>query len=411
MPYTSKEAMACRADFPALARELNGIPLSYLDGPGGTQVPRRVIDAVSDYYSRCNANTHGAFITSSETDQVMDKARETMAAFLGAESGGQVSFGANMTTLNFALSHALVRKMSPGDEIVITELDHEANRGPWLNLRERGIIVKEVRMTAGGTLDRDDLAAKIGERTRVVAMGMASNALGTVSLEEIALARSLSRKVGAWLVLDAVHYAPHFPLDVQALETDFLLCSAYKFYGPHVGVLYCRPGLLDELETDRLCTAESAAPWRIETGTLNHAAIAGVTAAVEYVADLGRGDTLRARIQSAKNDIAAYERDIASRYWNGLASIPGARAWGPDFSPATRSPTVSITMEGITADKLAAELATSGHLVWDGHFYAHKVVSSLGLDDQGGLLRSGFSMYNTVEEVDRLLASLAAVAG
>ena len=411
MPYTSKEAMACRADFPALARELNGIPLSYLDGPGGTQVPRRVIDAVSDYYSRCNANTHGAFITSSETDQVMDKARETMAAFLGAESGGQVSFGANMTTLNFALSHALVRKMSPGDEIVITELDHEANRGPWLNLRERGIIVKEVRMTAGGTLDRDDLAAKIGERTRVVAMGMASNALGTVSLEEIALARSLSRKVGAWLVLDAVHYAPHFPLDVQALETDFLLCSAYKFYGPHVGVLYCRPGLLDELETDRLCTAESAAPWRIETGTLNHAAIAGVTAAVEYVADLGSGDTLRARIQSAKNDIAAYERDIALRYWNGLASIPGAKAWGPDFSPATRSPTVSITMEGITADKLAAELAKSGHLVWDGHFYAHKVVSSLGLDDQGGLLRSGFSMYNTVEEVDRLLASLAAVAG
>jgi selenocysteine lyase/cysteine desulfurase len=266
-------------------------------------------------------------------------------------------------------------------------------------------------MTAGGTLDRDDLAAKIGERTRVVAMGMASNALGTVSLDEIALARSLSRKVGAWLVLDAVHFAPHFPLDVQALDCDFLLCSAYKFYGPHVGILYSRPGLLDQLETDRLCTAEAAAPWRIETGTLNHAAIAGVTAAVEYVADLGQGENLRTRIQSAKNAIAAYEREIAVRYWNGLASIPGVKAWGPDFSSVRRSPTVSITMEGVTADKLAAELAKSGHLVWDGHFYAHKVVSTLGLDDQGGLLRTGFSMYNTVEEVDRLLASLAAVAG
>ncbi|MCJ7557111.1 MAG: cysteine desulfurase-like protein [Gammaproteobacteria bacterium] len=406
MPYTSKEALACRNDFPALSRTVNGFPLAYLDGPGGTQVPNQVIEAVSDYYRRCNANTHGAFITSSETDEVMDRARDSMAAFMGAESAAQVSFGANMTSLNFALSHALVRKMSPGDEILITELDHEANRGPWLKLAERGMVIKEVRVTEGGTLDRDDLAAKIGPRTRVVAMGMASNALGTVSLEEIALARKLSRDVGAWLVLDAVHYAPHFPLDVQALDTDFLLCSAYKFYGPHVGILYAHPGLLDQLDTDRLCTQDGAAPWRIETGTLNHAAIAGVTAAVDYVAGLGSGNSLRERILSAKSDIADYEYGLATRYWSGLAEIPGVRAWGPDFSSRKRSPTVSITMDALNSDALAAELAKEGHLVWDGNFYAHKVVSLLGLDERGGLLRTGFSMYNTSEEVDRLLQSI-----
>ncbi len=406
MPYTSKEALACRADFPALARTINGFPLAYLDGPGGTQVPNQVIEAVSDYYRRCNANTHGAFITSSETDEVMDRARNTMAAFLGAASAAQVSFGANMTSLTFALSHALVRKMSPGDEILITELDHEANRGPWLKLAERGMVIKEVRVTEGGTLDRDDLAAKIGPRTRVVAMGMASNALGTVSLEEIALARKLSKEVGAWLVLDAVHYAPHFALDVQALDADFLLCSAYKFYGPHVGILYARPGLLDQLDTDRLCTQDGAAPWRIETGTLNHAAIAGVTAAVDYVAALGSGSTLRERILSAKSDIADYEYGLATRYWNGLAGIPGVRAWGPDFSSRKRSPTISITMDALNADALAAELAKEGHLVWDGNFYAHKVVTLLGLDERGGLLRTGYSMYNTAGEVDRLLESL-----
>jgi cysteine desulfurase family protein (TIGR01976 family) len=410
MPYTTKEALACRADFPSLTRTVNGFPLAYLDGPGGTQVPNQVIDAVSDYYRRCNANTHGAFITSSETDQVMDRARATVAALLGAQSPGEVSFGANMTTLNFALSHALVRQMSPGDEILITELDHEGNRGPWLKLAEHGIVIKEIKVTQGGVLDREDMAAKIGKRTRLVAIGMASNALGTVNLEEIALARKLSREVGALMVLDAVHFVPHFPLDVQALDTDFLLCSAYKFYGPHVGILYCRPGLLDTLDTDRLCTAEAAAPWRIETGTLNHAAIAGVTAAVDYVAALGRGETLRERIQSAKQDIADYEHGLASRYWNGLAQIKGVRAWGQDFSSRQRAPTVSVTLASMTADAVAAELAKSGFLVWDGNFYAHKVVSVLGLDDRGGLLRTGFSMYNTAEEVDRLLEAITALS-
>jgi len=405
MPYTDKDCLRCRKDFPALSRTLGELPLAYLDGPGGTQVPKQVIDAVSDYYSRCNANTHGMFITSHETDQVMDRARGAVAAFLGAASGSEVSFGANMTTLAFSLSRALLRKMSPGDEILITELDHEANRGPWLKLAEHGIVVKEVRMNPDGTLDLDDMAAKVGPRTRVLAMGLASNALGTVN--DVRRARELSREVGAWLVLDAVHYAPHFPLDVKQMDPDFLLCSAYKFYGPHVGILYCRPGLLDQLDTDRLSTQDPHAPFRIETGTLNHAAIAGVLAAVEYVARFGRGDTLFEQVHSAKQDIAEYEFLLASRYWKAVQDIPGVTAWGPDFSSRRRAPTVSITVEGLPAGEVARQLADAALLVWDGDFYARRAVARLGLDGQGGLLRTGFSMYNTGQEVDRLLQALA----
>jgi len=405
MRYDDNDCRRCRADFPALARSVNGQTLAYLDGPGGTQVPGQVIDAVSNYYRRSNANTHGMFVTSQETDQVMDRAREAVAAFLGASSAAEISFGANMTTLNFALTHALVRSMQAGDEIVITELDHEANRGPWLRLAERGMVIREVRMTPGGELDQQDLAAKIGPRTRVVAMGLASNALGTVN--DVALARRLSREVGAWLVLDAVHFAPHFPVDLQALDADFLLCSAYKFYGPHVGILYSRPGLLDELDTDRLCTQDARAPWRIETGTLNHAAIAGVTAAVEYVAGFGVGEDLYQRVHSAKQAIAEYEYGLASRYWRELAALGGVRAWGPDFSSRQRAPTVSITVEGVPAAEVASQLAGAGLLVWDGDFYARRAVERLGLAGQGGLLRTGFSMYNTHEEVDRLLQALS----
>lgn len=407
MRYDNDDCQRCRADFPALGRSEDGHVLAYLDGPGGTQVPRQVIDAVSDYYRRCNANTHGMFVTSQETDQVMDRAREAAAAFLGAPSTSGVSFGANMTTLNFALSHALVRSMRAGDEIVITELDHEANRGPWLRLAERGMVIREVRMTPAGELDQQDMAEKIGPRTRVVAMGLASNALGTVN--DVALARQLSRQVGAWLVLDAVHFAPHFPVDVQALDADFLLCSAYKFYGPHVGILYSRPGLLDQLDTDRLCTQDARAPWRIETGTLNHAAIAGVAAAVEYVAGFGSGEDLYQRVHTAKQAIADYEYGLASRYWRELGALDGVRAWGPDFSSPRRAPTVSVTVDGLPAGEVARQLAAAGLLVWDGDFYARRAVERLGLAGQGGLLRTGFSMYNTHDEVDRLLQALSSL--
>src|SRR5947199_2536111 len=287
MPFTETACRRCRQDFPALARTVGGHPIAYLDGPAGSQVPAAVIEAIAAYYRTCNANAHGEFVTSRESDRLVHAAREAAAAFLGAPSWREISFGQSMTTLTFQLSHALVREMAPGDEIVITQLDHEANRGPWLHLRERGIEIREVALRPDGTLDPDDFARQVTARTRLVAVGLASNALGTVN--DIPLARRLSAAVGAWLLIDAVHSAAHFTVDVQPLDADFLLCSAYKFYGPHVGLLYCRPGLLEQLPTERLRTQEEEAPWRFEMGTLNHAALAGVKAAVEYLSSWGEG--------------------------------------------------------------------------------------------------------------------------
>src|SRR6478609_150261 len=264
-----------RSLFPSLQRLHNTQPLIYFDGPGGTQVPQSVIDAISNYYKRSNSNTHGEFITTNETDQIIRDMRYAVAALLGAENPETISIGQNMTTLNFALARGIARFLQPGDEVLITQLDHEGNRGPWLMLREFGMIVREVKVLPNGTLDYEDFAAKANERTRVIAMGLASNALGTVN--NVKLGRELAYRSGAWLVLDAVAYAPHFEINVQELGCDFLLCSAYKFYGPHIGLLYSRPGLLDRLNTDRLRTAGQMAPDKIETGTLNHAAIAGVT--------------------------------------------------------------------------------------------------------------------------------------
>ena len=403
-------ARRCRADFPSLTRRHPGnrLPLAFLDGPAGTQVPGAVIEAIAGYYRTCNANTHGQFATSRESDALIAATRETVAAFLGAPGGRTISFGQNMTTLCYSLSHALGRELGAGDEIVITQLDHEANRGPWIGLRERGVIVKEVRLRPDGRLDYDDMAAKISPRTHVVAMGLSSNALGTVN--DAAVARSLSRAVGALLVLDAVHYAPHFPVDVAALDADYLLCSAYKFYGPHVGILYARPGLLDKLEPDRLRTQEQAAPERFETGTLNHAALAGVKAAIDYIAAWGDGATLRERIMSAVSSIAAHEHALARRYDEKVRHIPGVRRWGVGFEEGPRAPTVSITIDGVTAEEAARHLGDQGVLVWDGNFYALRPIEVLGLVERGGVLRAGFSMYNTADEVDRLLTGVAQIA-
>jgi len=408
MPFTETECRRARRDFPSLARTVNGRPIAYLDGPAGTQVPEPVIAAIAGYYRTSNANQHGEFITSRETDRLLEETRAAVAAFLGAPSGREVSFGANMTTLTFALSHALVREMKPGDEIVITRLDHEANRGPWLHLRERGIEVREVALRPDGTLDPEDFARQVTERTRLVAIGAASNALGTVN--DLALARKLASGVGAWLLVDAVHYAAHFPVDVQAIDCDFLLCSAYKFYGPHIGLLYARPGLLDRLRTDKLSTQEDAAPYRIETGTLNHAALVGVKAAIEFIASWGRGETLRERIVTAMEDLAAYEHGIAAHYYNTVRQLPRAHVWGPDFSGRRRAPTVSITLDGVPAIDIARRLGEAGLQVWDGHFYAIRAIEDLGLAEKGGVLRTGVCMYNTREEIDRLLEGVEAVA-
>jgi cysteine desulfurase family protein (TIGR01976 family) len=346
-----------------------------------------------------------------------------MAAFLGTpgepdRSGSEpwrtISFGWSSTTLAFSLARAFRRLWGPGDEVVITALEHETNRAPWQTLEEAGVTVREVAVRPGATLDPDDLARKITERTRLVAVGAASNAFGTVN--DLETVRRLSREAGARMLVDAVHSAPHFPQDVAALDTDFLLCSVYKFYGPHVGVLYNRPGLLDELPVDRLRTAAQTAPGRIETGTPNHAALAGVTAAVEYLAGWGEGDDLRSRVVSAMEGISAHERSVARRYFERVREVPGVTVWGPGFpsdpagSTGLRAPTVSITIDGMTAAEAARALGERGICVWDGHFYAARPVEVLGLADRGGVLRAGFVMYNTAEEADRLADAVTELA-
>jgi len=408
MAYTAAHAQRSRTDFPALLRPREGVDLAFLDGPGGSQVPAAVIEAIGDFYASCNVNTRGNFPPSREVDRRMQIARAALATFLGAASADCISFGQNMTTLCFALSAAIGRTLKPGDEVLITELDHEANRGPWLRLEAHGAILREVRLKESGVLDAEDMAAKISARTKVFALGASSNALGTVN--DIALARRLTREIGALLVVDAVHYAPHFPLDVQAMDADFLLCSGYKFYGPHVGVLYSKPGALERLPTDRLSVQDPAAPYRIETGTLNHAAIDGLRAAVEYLAGWGAGATLRERLVDAMSGISAYEHQLAHYYHEGALRIPGVRVWGPGFDTPARAPTVSITLDKHSAAAAATALGAQGICVWDGNFYAARAVEVLGLQERGGLLRTGVSMYTTRADIDRLLTAVDALA-
>ena len=390
-----------RTHFPSLTRQVNGQQVIYLDGPAGTQVPNQVIEAISDYYRTSNANTHGQFIASKETDDIMDWCRQQVAIFVNAEEPSCISFGQSMTSLAFSLSRAFSRMFKPGDEAVITQLDHEANRGPWLTLEEHGITVHEIVLKPDGTLDYEDAAEKINARTRLVAAGWASNILGTVN--DLSRLRKLSSEVGAYLLVDAVHYAPHFLMDVQALDCDFLLCSAYKFYGPHVGLLYCKPGLLDQLPTDRLRTVEQQAPYTIETGTLNHAAIAGVGAAIGFIGSFGSGNDLRTRLTSSFEQISAYERELALALWTGLAQIPGVTLYGPPMDTAHRAPTISFTVDGIPAIDVCRHLGRHAINAWDGHFYAIRCSEVLGLEETGGVTRMGVVAYNTMDEVERTL--------
>ena len=397
-----------RGDFPSLKRLHNGFPLAYLDGPAGTQIPQRVIDAISGYYTTCNANTHGQFVTTNESDTMLEETRQTVATFLGAPGGRTISFGANMTTLNFALSRAIGRSLQRGDEIVITELDHEANRGPWLVLRDQGIIIREAAVRSDATLDYEDFREKINKRTRLVAMGLASNAFGTVN--DVSQIRKITARFGALLLVDAVHYAPHFPIDVAAMDVDLLLCSAYKFYGPHVGILYAREGLLDHFDTDRLRTQNQHAPYRIETGTLNHAAIAGVRAAVEYIASLGHGIDLRSGIVDGLLSLGVHERALGTMLYHGLREIPNVTVYGQSFDVPHRAPTLSFTVEGKTAAEVSKHLGERGICTWDGHFYAIRPMEVLGLLDRGGVTRAGISLYTTAGEVLRLLDEVRVLA-
>lgn len=392
-----------RQQFPALQRQHQGSNLVFMDGPGGTQVPQSVIDAVSGYYKNSNANLHGAFITSQESDVVLDTCRSKMADFLGAEGPHTISFGQNMTTLNFALSRAMSRTLQPGDEVLITQLDHEANRGPWLALRRHGIIVKEVRLLPNGYLDYGHLTSQLSDRTRLLAMGMSSNLTGTVN--NIAIAREQTYRVGAQLLLDAVHYAPHYPIDVQALGCDFLLCSAYKFYGPHIGFLYARPGALDQLPTDRLRTAPQVAPYSIETGTLNHAAIAGVNAALDFIAGFGEGADFKVKLRDAMLQIGLHEKALLEDLFNGLNDLPGLSIIGPDLSDHRRSPTLAIKVVGKHPKAISETLAEKNICAWNGHFYALRATEVLGLLEQGGVTRLGISAYCDDSDVERVVGA------
>lgn len=396
-----------RSHFPSLQRIHNKLPMVFLDGPGGTQVPETVINAIAEYYKTSNSNTHGEFTTTKETDDLIGKTRNALAVFLGAENSNCISIGQNMTTLNFSLAHGIARILKPGDEVLITQLDHEGNRGPWLMLRDFGIQVREVLLKQDGSLDYDDFTAKINERTRLVAMGMASNALGTVN--DVKRIRRITYRYNAWLLLDAVAYAPHFSIDVQELGCDFLLCSAYKFYGPHAGILYSKPGLLDRIPTDRLSTTDQIAPFCIETGTLNHAAIAGIYAAIQFIAGLGKGNNLRESLVHAYELLGAHERKLAIRLFEGLKKIPGVNIIGLDFSSPHRAPTVSVTLANKTPTQICAHLSQKNICAWDGHFYARRAIEVLGLFEKGGVTRFGISVYNTEEEIDLVLEEMSKI--
>jgi cysteine desulfurase family protein (TIGR01976 family) len=398
--FDAQTCARCREDFPSLQREFGGHPVAFLDGPGGTQVPSSVVAAITDCYAKRNVNTHGNFPPSVELDARLLAARAAIADFLGAAGPERISIGQNMTSLAFALSHAIGHSIAAGDEVLITQLDHEANRGPWQLLESQGAIVREVPLLATGELDYEAMERLISRRTRLLALGCSSNAIGTVN--DLEVARRLTRAAGALLILDAVHYAPHFPIDVSRLDPDFLICSAYKFYGPHVGILYSRAGALESLTTDKLVVQEDAAPYRIETGTLNHPAIEGVAAAVEYLARFGRGNSRREAVHDALAAISDYEHSLGSELWSSLGTLRGVRLWGVPFGKAQRAPTVSFTVQGHDPALVARRLGERGICVWDGNFYAPRPVEILGIPG-GSLIRVGFSMYNTAAEVARLL--------
>jgi cysteine desulfurase family protein (TIGR01976 family) len=402
-----------RSQFPSLSRKVNGRLAAFLDGPGGTQVPKRVIDAVSKYLSTSNANTCGAYATSRETDQTIAGARSAMADFLGC-TAGEIVFGPNMTTLTFAISRAIGRGLTNGDEILLTHLDHDANISPWRALEERGIKIKFADINEHDcTLNLDDLARKITSRTKIVAVGYASNAVGTIN--DVKKIVRLAHEAGALAYIDAVHYAPHGPIDVRELDCDFLACSTYKFFGPHMGVLYGKHQHLARLDPYKVRANTNSVPQRWEWGTLNHECIAGITACMEYLADLGRNvagcSNRRNALMSAYAAIQAHERKLMEHMLRGLTKIPGMRLYGIS-DPArleSRCPTFAVRIDGHTPLELATKLGEQGIFTWDGNYYAINLTERLGVEQSGGFLRIGLVHYNTEEEVDRVLDGLRSV--
>jgi len=389
-----------RKHFPALERVHNGYPVAYFDGPGGTQVPRFVVEKMADYLYHHNANTHWAYPTSAETDAAIEHAREVCAEFLNG-SPTEIAFGANMTTLTLHLSRALGLNYKPGDEIVVTELDHHANIDPWRRLAvERGITIRTVRMdTATGQLNWDDLERHVGSKTKVLAIGAASNALGTINDLERAIA--LAHNAGALVFVDAVHYAPHALIDVKELDCDFLGMSAYKFYGPHVGVLFAKRALLEQIDFPKLVPAPDYAPENVETGTQNQEGMVGTAAAIEFLASLGGQENLRESLRSAFREMHLRNSQLFDRLWRGLSSIPRVMLYGPT-PDSPRTPTLAFTIDGCTSTNAARRLSEKGLFLSHGNFYAATVVERLGLGPEG-LIRAGCACYTTEEEIDRLI--------
>jgi cysteine desulfurase family protein (TIGR01976 family) len=407
----SIDVQAVRRQFPALQELYNGKAGIFFDNPGGTQVPRSVIDAMSDYLIRRNANTHGVFETSLRTDQVLDNARQSVADLLGA-TPAEVVFGNNMTSLTFALMHSLQRDFGPGDEIVVTRLDHDANVAPWIMLGEdTGATVRFCDVDIETcTLDMQHMQELINRRTKLVAVGYASNAAGTIN--DVCTIVDWAHLVGAYTFIDAVQYAPHGYIDVKALDTDFLVCSAYKFFGPHVGHLYSKRQHLERLRAYRVRPAGEELPGKWETGTKNHEGLAGVAAAIDYLADLGVHyggaspiSTRREKLKAAWTAIWRYEQSLIDRLITGLQVIPGVRIYGitnrADWDK--RLATVSIRKEGVTPEQLARALAKQNIFVWNGNFYALSISERLGVEASGGMVRIGLAHYNTLHEVDKCL--------
>jgi cysteine desulfurase family protein (TIGR01976 family) len=423
MALTHDGVMELRREFPALQQTLDGRSIAFFDGPGGTQVHGTVIDAMVRYYTEANSNAHGAYEFSRRTDETVAAARSAMADFLHARRSEEIVFGPSMTALTFNLSRAIGRTLGEGDEIVVTNLDHDANVAPWIALEERGAVVRVIDFDPEDcTLDMDKLQAAIGPKTRIVAVGAASNAVGTVN--DVRQIAKWAHAVDAWIHVDAVQYAPHAPIDVQALDVDFLAFSTYKLFGPHLGVLCGRYELIDRLPAYKVIPAEDTPPDKFETGTPNFEGMAGATAAVDYLASVGRrfgeapGATVPERqrredIIAGMSAIRCYERALTARLVAGLETIRGVRIYGitDPLRFDERMPVVSFTLAEHAPEEVAHRLGDEAIFVWNGDFYAVHVIERLGLTEAGGLVRIGINHYNTADEVDRLLAAIGEIAG
>jgi cysteine desulfurase family protein (TIGR01976 family) len=412
---TSLGLDCARAQFPSLAQTVNGHPAVFLDGPGGTQVPERVIDSIGEYLRHSNSNTNGAYATSQRTNAVIGGARSAMSDFLNCDPE-EVIFGANMTTLTFAISRSIGRELGPGDEIVLTLLDHDANFSPWKALEERGVTIRIADIHEGDcTLDMEDLAHKITPRTKLVAVGYASNAVGTIN--PVKRIVRMAHAVGAMAFVDAVHYAPHGLIDVRALDCDFLACSTYKFFGPHMGVLYGKREHLKRLTPYKVRACSDEIPSRWESGTNNHECIAGITGCVDYLAGLGQRvdpsvKSRRAAIEAAFAAIHEHEHRLIETLIGGVLAIPGVRFYGISDPKGFehRCPTIALRIAGHTPLELARGLGERGFFTWDGNYYAINLTDRLDVEKDGGFLRIGLAHYNTSEEVESLLVALREVA-